>query len=113
MRKRRLDLGLLQKEVADQIGVSAPTVYRWESNETTPPVRFLPRIIQFLGCNPLPTPRTVAERLLRARKALGLTQKAMARQLGVDPTTLAKWERGKSHAPGKLMIRIRLLFAGF
>ena len=113
IRKKRLDLGLLQREVALQIGVAGATIYNWEGNETAPPVRHIPRIIQFLGFNPLQTPRTVAERLLRARKALGLTQKAMARQLGIDPTTLARWERGERKPSRKLVGKVSAVLAGF
>ena len=94
IRKRRLDLGLFQKEVAEKIGVDETTIYNWERNATNPPNRHIPRIIEFLGCNPLPNPNTLAEKLIMARKTLGLSQKAMAKWLGVDPTTLARWEKG-------------------
>jgi transcriptional regulator with XRE-family HTH domain len=30
-----------------------------------------------------------------AKRFLGLSQEEMARKLGVDPSTLGKWERGK------------------
>ena len=53
IRKRRLELGLYQREVASKIGVDESTVYRWERNETSPPSRFIPQIINFLGYNPL------------------------------------------------------------
>ena len=49
IRKKRLDLGLLQKEVAERIGVGKTTIYNWEKNRTTPASRFRRRIIQFLG----------------------------------------------------------------
>ena len=32
LRKRRLDLGLLQREVADRLGVTKDTIHNWESN---------------------------------------------------------------------------------
>ena len=41
----------MQKEVAEQIGVAEATVYNWENNRTSPPFRFLSRIVQFLGYN--------------------------------------------------------------
>jgi DNA-binding XRE family transcriptional regulator len=47
-----LDLGLLQKEVAAQIGVDEATIYNWEANRNQPAVRLIPRIIQFLGYGP-------------------------------------------------------------
>jgi len=37
LRKKRLDLRLLQKEVAQKIGVDETTIYNWESNTRQPP----------------------------------------------------------------------------
>jgi tetratricopeptide (TPR) repeat protein/transcriptional regulator with XRE-family HTH domain len=39
---------------------------------------------------------TAKRRLAQRRKALGLTQEQFAELLGVDPTTVARWERGES-----------------
>jgi DNA-binding XRE family transcriptional regulator len=44
-----MDLKLLQKQVANQIGVHEMTITNWEDNATIPEVRYLPTIIQFLG----------------------------------------------------------------
>jgi transcriptional regulator with XRE-family HTH domain len=52
IRKRRLDLKLLQMQVAEQIGVDEATVTNWERNATIPALRFIPAIIQFLGYDP-------------------------------------------------------------
>ena len=52
IRKRRLDLGLLQREVAAEIGVDASSVYNWENGRTEPELRHLPAIIRFLGYDP-------------------------------------------------------------
>ena len=98
MRARRLDLKLLQKEVADKFGVHELTITNWERNATVPEVRYIPAIIQFLGYNPLPTASSLPERLASARKALGLSQRKMAGKLGVDPATLMGWEAGR-HQP--------------
>jgi transcriptional regulator with XRE-family HTH domain len=95
IRKRRLDLGLLQKDIASMISVDKETVFRWESNESLPSVLLLPAIIRFLGHDPLPTPKTFSEQLRHSRRYLGLSQTATARLLGIDPTTLRKWEQGR------------------
>ncbi|MBI2998946.1 MAG: helix-turn-helix transcriptional regulator [Deltaproteobacteria bacterium] len=70
MRRRRLELGLWQREVAEKIGVNPTTIYRWERNETRPPGRSMSRIIEFLGYVPYlsQSPRELG----RARKGLGL-----------------------------------------
>jgi transcriptional regulator with XRE-family HTH domain len=98
IRTRRLDLKLLQKQVADQIGVHEQTITGWERNATVPEVRYIPAIIQFLGFNPLPEASSLPGHLATARRALGLSQRKMAGKLGVDPATLMGWEAGR-HQP--------------
>ena len=41
-------------------------------------------------------PRTLGEAIRKRRLDLGLSQVAMARQLGVDPWTLLNWEKGRT-----------------
>jgi transcriptional regulator with XRE-family HTH domain len=60
----------------------------------------MPAIIQLLGYNPLPAARTLGERLIRHRTSLGLSQEASAKLLGVDPGTLARWERDERKPTG-------------
>lgn len=100
IRKRRLDLNLLQKQVADQIGVDGTTITAWERNATTPAVRFTPAIIQFLGYDPLPPGSSLSEHVATARRRQGLSLRKMAVELGIDPGTLLDWEAGK-HKPTK------------
>src|ERR1017187_4610659 len=69
IRTRRMDLKLLQKQVADQIGVHELTITSWEGNAAIPEVRYMPAIIQFLGYNPLPAASSLAECLATARRA--------------------------------------------
>ena len=58
MKKLRLDLGLLQRDVAGRIGVSAWTIANWEKGKTEPAVRFIPHILAFLGYDPRIEPPT-------------------------------------------------------
>ena len=101
MRTRRLDLKLLQKHVAKQIGVSAATLANWEGNASTPAIRYMPAIIRFLDYDPVPHPHSLPERLSAGRRALGLTQREMAERIGVDPCTLRDWESGHHKPTGK------------
>lgn len=94
LRKRRHELGLRQKDVARALGVSNSTVLHWEIDRTTPPVRYVPSIIEFLGYDPCPPPKNLGERLQAKRRFLGLSRKRAARLLGVDEGTLARWEAG-------------------
>jgi transcriptional regulator with XRE-family HTH domain len=105
IRARRLDLKLLQQQVADQIGVHELTITNWESNATIPEFRYMPAIIQFLGYNPVPAASSLPEQLATARRALGLSQRKMAEKLGVDPATLMGWEAGR-HQPTEKSIAL-------
>jgi DNA-binding XRE family transcriptional regulator len=58
MKKRRVDLGLFQREVASQIGADPWTIANWEKGKTKPAVRFIPHILAFLGYDPRIEPPT-------------------------------------------------------
>ena len=45
-------------------------------------------------------------RVLRVRRALGLTQEAFAALLRVDPSTLARWERSETPVSPRHQARI-------
>jgi site-specific DNA recombinase len=98
--RRRLTLKLLQKQVAKQLGVDEASVYNWENNRSRPGVAYMPAIIRFLGYNPLPPADGWPDRLVKGRTALGLSQKESAKRIGVDPSTLARWERGEREPTG-------------
>ena len=89
-------MGLFQKNVAATIGVDTCTVTNWEKNRAEPELRFIPRIINFLGYEPeCIKPETLGQRINRYRYLLGISQKALARQIGIDPTTLSRLERNR------------------
>jgi DNA-binding transcriptional regulator YiaG len=48
------------------------------------------------GYNPLPTGPSLADRLKVYRQVKGLSQEKLAALLGVNESTLWKWESGKS-----------------
>lgn len=95
IRKRRLDLGLLQKDVAKQVGADVCSVLNWEKGRAEPELRFMPAILAFLGYDPRPMPESLPERLVCYRQSKGWSQKKFAEVLGVDQSTLARWERGE------------------
>ena len=94
VRKRRLELRLTQKQAAERLGVNPWTVLNWEKDHTEPPIESMPAIIRFLGYDPFPEPKSLVERLLAKRRAMGWSIKEAARQLGVDEGTWGDWERG-------------------
>lgn len=109
IRLRRLGLKLVQRDVAGRIGVDKASIVNWESNIRQPTLEYMPAIIEFLGFNPLPPAKNVAERLVRNRTTLGLSQKQAAEKIGVDPGTLARWERGEREPTGEIAVRAELL----
>lgn len=102
IRKRRLDLGLRQIDAAKMIGCDEMSVINWEKGHHTPRVNHMAGVVKFLGFNPFQNGDTVAQRLVNHRKARGTAQKDFARQIGVDPSTLSRWERGERGAEGKI-----------
>jgi transcriptional regulator with XRE-family HTH domain len=94
VRSRRLDLGLEQAEAATRLGVHIETLKNWESGRLQPTVPVVPRIIEFLGHNPLPRPATFPEFLAYHRKRLGLHQGGLAKLIGVNANTVWRWETG-------------------
>lgn len=101
IRKRRMDLGLQQRQVASDIGVSTDTVCLWETQGRTPETRAMPRIVSFLGYMPMVKPRRRCDELLAFRLIRGYTQQEAARAVGVDPSTWRAWENAQA-LPGSL-----------
>ncbi len=95
MRKKRLEMGLMQKDVAAKLGVSPWTILNWEKGHTEPFIAFIPAIVRFLGYDPIPQPQTLSQHLLAKRRAMGWSIKKAAGALGVDPATWSNWERGQ------------------
>ena len=113
IRKRRLDLGLWQKDVAATFGVTVSAVTNWELNRVTPYFTYLPKIIAFLGYTPPPYCKktdNVIEKMKLYRLIHGLSQEKFAKLIGVDETTVAKWERGEHKPLKKFIERLSILF---
>ena len=96
IKSRRLALGLFQRQVADELVTDETTMFRWEHNMAQPQIRYFPRILKFLAYDPFPPAVSLAENLRAARRRLGSTQTGFAERLGIDPTTLRKWEQGRA-----------------
>lgn len=61
-------------------------------------MRFIPRIITFLGYNPIPCPDDVLERLAWYKQVNGLTLEHLGAEMARDPEQLADWLGGR-HRP--------------
>jgi transcriptional regulator with XRE-family HTH domain len=106
LRKRRLDLRLQLKQAAKLLGAHAQSLANWEEGRTAPAIRYIPRLIHFVGYDPRPKVDVLADRLKRHRTALGFSLRAAAEQIGVDPGTLTRWERGPRQPEGKYLARV-------
>lgn len=111
LRKRRLDLGLLQRDVAKLIGVDHASIIHWEKNMNQPMVKYFPAIITFLGYNPLPRGESIAQKIKYCRQTLGLSLQELATELDIDPGTLSRWELGKREPTGRFLPLVEALFA--
>ena len=99
IQKRRIELGFVPKANCRRTVVDKTTIYNWERNATSPQLSQLPAVIQSFGYDALRHPVALGERLLAARKVLGITQKEMAERLNIDPTTLSRMEQGRVQRP--------------
>jgi transcriptional regulator with XRE-family HTH domain len=94
VRQARQKRGLLQREVAELIGVTKETVANWEKGHTQPTVHDLPAVTRFLGFDPSASPDSrLGARMLAYRRQHGLSIKEAAKRAGVDPDSWSTWER--------------------
>jgi DNA-binding transcriptional regulator YiaG len=100
IRRRRLAKKMLQQDVAKLKGVDKKCVVNWETNRSTPQVRYMAAIIDFLEYNPLPPANGIGGELVRQRTTLGVSQRQSAASMEVDPASLARWERGEKELWG-------------
>jgi transcriptional regulator with XRE-family HTH domain len=97
----------LQRDVSKAIGVDTLTVCNRENNLTTPRLYSLPNIYQVLGCNPSQNNATTpGEKIKEHRIQHRLRLRRLAKQLGIEPGTLARWEKGEGEPRSKLQKRI-------
>ena len=113
IKKKRLELGLSQRQVATHLRVNPFTVANWEKGYCKPRIAVLPAVLEFLGYDPEPVtkPQSFPERLSAARRQRGWSKKRAARELGIDEGTLASWERGDTVPWRKYQPRLAALFA--
>jgi transcriptional regulator with XRE-family HTH domain len=109
LKKKRLDLGLNQKQAGQEIGVDETTIYNWEHSRTVPALRLMPSLGRFLGYAPYTPAQSLPEKLKALRQSMGLSRKRLAKLLGVDESSLANWETGRTR-PNK---KSREIIEGF
>jgi transcriptional regulator with XRE-family HTH domain len=90
IRKRRIDLGLLQTEVAQLIGVTESTAWNWEHG-MGPELKHIPKIIEFLGYVPFECPDDLVGKLGYFKQIKGLSYERLGEIMGRDPEQLSDW----------------------
>jgi transcriptional regulator with XRE-family HTH domain len=107
-------LKLTKRQLSLKLNVSDITIYLWEKNRVKPSLAQIPKIIDFLDRDPFEkNTENLGEKIWEYRRIHGLTQKSLAEQLGVDQTTLAGWERGKSRPIKRNLERILTYIGSF
>jgi len=107
LRKKRMELGLYQREAGSKIGVGASSIWNWEHG-VEPELVYIPRIIDFLGYVPFERPiGTVA--LLKYYKLInGLSYERLGKVMGRDPEQLTDWLSGRNRPCKKNVDKIDL-----
>ncbi|HYG40485.1 MAG TPA: helix-turn-helix domain-containing protein [Cytophagales bacterium] len=110
IRKKRFERGLLQKDVAELIGVSEDSVTYWENNRATPQMHHMPKIIKFLDYIPISVDSsTLGARILLYRYQNGLSHKNLGILLGVNASTVCCWERNLRKPNRNIIARLDLI----
>ncbi len=95
IKKRRFELALRQRDVALRLKITSFTLINWERGQTEPPVKYWPRIMDFLGYCPYQRARTLGDHLRLHRTHRGLSHRELAKLIRVDAGSLSRWETGE------------------
>lgn len=110
IRNRRLELSLLQKDVAVILGTVEESIYRWETNKNEPEIKYMPKIIEFLGYFPFEIDTaTIGGQIKKYRYLHGLSQEHLANQLNIDKSTVFHFEKGKHNPKKGTLIKLKSL----
>jgi transcriptional regulator with XRE-family HTH domain len=111
LKKRRRELGLLQREAAERVGVSKATYANWKNDKARPVTAQFKPVVMFLGHDPTPEPTTLVGRLEAKRRTLGATFDQVAAHLGWDRATLTRYLNGTWRIPANRMAALELLLS--
>ena len=92
LRRRRRALGLKTTEAADVFRIAEWSYRSWERGLSEPAARNFPKVIEFLGREPWPTPITLCERLQAARLRRGLNMEELAADIGLLPAAVYRFQ---------------------
>jgi transcriptional regulator with XRE-family HTH domain len=111
LRNRRLELHLLQKDVAQRFGVTEESITNWELNRHEPQTHLYPNVIAFLGYFPFDIDETtLGGKIKKYRFLRGLTQNQMGKIIGVDGGTVCDWENNKTRPWRRIVEKLEMMF---
>ncbi len=92
--------------MAAQLGVCEATVINWETGLRRPRITYYPAIIGFLGFDPSRPASDGHTTIDAIRRSRGLSQRELARRMGVDEGTLCDFKRGTRRPSRRTQRRI-------
>jgi transcriptional regulator with XRE-family HTH domain len=106
LKNKQIELQITQNEMARRIGVDPENIINWKLRGRQPHITFYPKIIEFLGYNPVQVDTsTIAGRIKKYRIEHGLSQRAFAELSGLDESSICVWEKNeKQPLPSKRKI---------
>ncbi|WP_344851404.1 helix-turn-helix domain-containing protein [Pedobacter jeongneungensis] len=111
LRKKRMELRLLQRDLADILGVFEGCITYWETNRSEPQINYFPAIHLFLGYTHLKFDESTFRGQLEAyRWKNGLSHKRLGKVLGVHGSTIGSWENGDSRPNKENLEQLEMLF---
>ena len=99
--------------VAILLGCTEQTIRFWEQDRALLKPQHMAKLIEFLGHDPLPEATSIGEQLIRYRQRHGLTQRALARPLRVDPSSVWAREKSKHQPIQKSLEKVRVHLNGY
>lgn len=118
LKKARQDSGLMQSDVAEELGITAQTVRNWEAGRHEPPLQAIKELANrykvseeellenpgnLLGSSASAKPKFPYDRvrvdpgkLSKARRQAGLTQARVSEMTGLSLTAIRSYERGSA-----------------
>ena len=100
IKQKRLEKEILQKEVAEIIGVDEATIHNWEVGKIARvPTKCALPVTKFLGYCPVETFTHEGQRLSTFCRYAGISQKKLSSMIGSDESYIYNWEKGIRQIP--------------
>lgn len=117
LKKYMDEKGKTQKEIAEIVGVAAPTVSEWLSCKKYPRIDKIEILANYFGIlksdlieehtsSAMATPTEIGQLIKEARIKKGLSRKDLAAKTDISEASITKWENGTNHNIAPIKIRL-------